>query len=168
MALSTVAPVKLDLGPGDKVNEGYLRVGLQPDHDIVCDLRTMALPDNYADEAIAIHVIEHFYLWDVVPLLVEWKRVLKSGGLLVLECPDLYKCCVNFIRDFGANPRQSLLGIYGDPGYKDELMMHRNGYTPESLSALVREAGFVKVKSCKPQFHARRYDRDMRLEARKP
>lgn len=168
VALPPIPPVKLDLGAGDKKNEGFISVGLEPGHDVVTDLRKLPLPDDYADEAMAIHVIEHFYLWDVVPALTEWKRVLKPGGLLVLELPDLYKCCVNFIRDFGANPRNSLWGIYGDHRYDDPLMLHKNGYTPESLAALVREAGFVEIKATRPQFHARRYDRDMRIEARKP
>lgn len=160
-------PVKLDLGAGNKFNEGFIRVGLEPDHDVVTDLRKLPFPDDFADEAMAIHIVEHFYLWDVVPTLMEWRRVLKPGGLLVLELPDLYKCCRAFCRDFGANPRNSLWGIFGDSKHEDPLMLHKWGYTPETLAALMREAGFVKIKSKPPQFHARRMDRDMRLEARK-
>lgn len=161
------ALVKLDLGAGNKVNEGYIRVGLEPDHDVVTDLRKLPFPDDYADEAMAIHVIEHFYPWELMPTLIEWRRVLKPGGLLALELPDLYKCCAAFVKDSGKNPRNSLWGIYGDSGYADIMMLHKWGYTPETLASVMREAGFVKVKSKDPVFHARRLDRDMRLEARK-
>lgn len=160
-------PVKLDLGAGSKHNEGYLRVGLESDHDVVTDLRRLPFPDDYADEAMAIHVVEHFHLWDVVPTLIEWRRVLKPGGLLVLELPDLMKCCRAFVRDAGASPRNSLWGMFGDSKHQDPLMLHKWGYTPDTLAALMREAGFVKVKNRPPQFHGRRMERDMRLEARK-
>lgn len=168
MDIPFVSPVKLDLGPGDKRNEGYLSVGFDPTFDFVCDLRELCIPDDFADEAMAIHVIEHFYLWDVVNVLKEWKRVLKPGGLLALECPDLYKCCLNFVKDRGANPRNSILGIYGDAGYNDPLMLHRHGYTPRTLAKLLKKAGFVDIREVDPKFHARRLDRDLRLEARKP
>lgn len=166
MDVHSRAPVKLDLGAGDKRHEGFLRVGLQPDHDIRCDLREIALPDDYADEAQAIHVIEHFFRWDALDVLREWRRVLKPGGLLVLELPDLAKCCRNFLKDGGEKPRRSLWGLYGDPNYRNELMTHRFGYTPASLAALLREAGFVKIKHRPPAYHMA--DRDMRLEAKKP
>lgn len=169
MEISAKPLVKLDLAPGDKTNAGYLRVGYSPDFDFVCDVRELKpIPDSFADEAMAIHVVEHLLPWELLGALVEWKRVLKPGGLLVLECPDLYKCCRNFVRDWGENPRSSILGIYGDPGYCDELMLHRYGYTPETLAAVVRKAGFIKVREKAPKFHARRLDRDLRLEARKP
>lgn len=168
MEVSTKPAVKLDLGAGDKHYEGFTRVGLQQDHDIICDLRSIPLPDDYADEAMAIHVVEHFHPWDVLPTLREWLRILKPGGLLVLELPDLYKCCRNFVRDMGANPRNSLWGLYGDDKHNDVFMLHKWGYTPDTLSKLCRQAGFVKVKSKSPQFHAARIHRDMRIEARKP
>jgi predicted SAM-dependent methyltransferase len=101
-------------------------------------------------------------------VLAEWKRVLKPGGLLVLELPDLFKCCKNFLADMGDNPRNSLWGMFGDSKHTDPLMLHKWGYTPETLGKILKQAGFVKVRQANPQFHARRLNRDMRLEARKP
>jgi predicted SAM-dependent methyltransferase len=166
MEVSTKPLVKLDLGAGIKVNEGYITVGLEPHHDVITDLRKLPFEDNYADEAMAIHVFEHFYAWDVLHVLAEWKRVLKPGGLLVLELPDLYKCCLAFVRDKGLNARHSIWGIYGDPSYNDVFMLHKFGYTPESLKDILRASGFTKVKEKPVQFH--KPSRDMRIEARKP
>lgn len=167
MDVPSIPLVKLDLGPGKNEYPGFIRVGLSPEFDVTCDLRAIPLPDDYADEAMAIHVIEHFYAWEVEEVLREWRRILKPGGLLVLECPDIYKCCVNFVKDWGDNPRNSLYGIFGDYRYKDPLMIHRHGWTPDTLGRELRKAGFAKIREKAPRFHAQRQGRDLRLEARK-
>ncbi len=159
-------PVRLNIGAGNKRMDGWLSLGLEPEHDIHSDIRVLPLPDASVDEAIAIHVVEHLAPWDVVPALTEWCRVLKPGATLALELPDLLKCCRAVLA--GRGPRDGLWGLYGEPLKEEELMLHRWGYTPESLSALLKEGGFVKIKSRNPQFHAQRLDRDMRLECRKP
>lgn len=87
--------VKLNLGCGDKILEGYTnvdvaseRAGILP--DIVCDIRNLdKFSDNFADEILAVHVVEHFWRWEVADILREWVRVLKPGGKMILECPNL-------------------------------------------------------------------------------
>lgn len=160
------APVRLNLGAGHKRLEGYLSVGLQDDHDIVCDLRQLPLPDNYAEEAVAIHVFEHFERWDAPAVLVEWRRVLKPGGLLVLELPDLLKCCRNILQG-NRDEDDGILGLWGDPKHREPLMMHRWGWTVREVCFELRAAGYRKVKVREPQFHSKRTWRDMRVEARK-
>lgn len=59
--------------------------------DIAADVTTeIPLPDEYADCIIARHVLEHCL--DTVKTLKEWKRLLKSGGRLVIACPDERVC----------------------------------------------------------------------------
>jgi predicted SAM-dependent methyltransferase len=163
--VSKDAPVRLNIGAGDKKFEGWTSVGLDPSHDVQCDIRAIPLPDDYADEAMAIHVLEHVYRWEALDTLKEWRRVLKPGGRLVLELPDLVKCCQNFLRT--DNPRHGIWGIYGDPGYKDVLMLHKWGWQVDELRGELKRAGFHKIRVREPQFHAKRAYRDMRLEATK-
>jgi predicted SAM-dependent methyltransferase len=59
--------------------------------DIQCDLRKLELATDSADAVAAIHVLEHFYEWEVYDLLTEWKRVLKPGGKMILELPCMDK-----------------------------------------------------------------------------
>jgi len=55
---------------------------------------------------MAIHVIEHFWQWKVVSVLIEWVRVLKPAGKMILECPNLTSACKEFLRnpDFASQP----------------------------------------------------------------
>ena len=77
--------VKLDLGCGDKIFPDYVnietvssRAGKQP--DVNADIRDLSkIKSSIADEILAVHVIEHFYFWKVVPLLKSWRRLLKPG-----------------------------------------------------------------------------------------
>lgn len=46
-------------------------------------------------------------------------------------------------------------------------MVHRWGYTPESLAALMQEAGLVNARQASAQYKLRE-PRDMRIVAEKP
>lgn len=156
--------MKLNLGAGKRRLEGYISVDLDKNADVQLDVRNLSVyQDNSIEEIIAVHLIEHFYYWEVNPLLQEWRRVLVPGGKLILECPDLEKACFAFIR--GDNPRMSLWPMYGDPVHQNELMCHHWGYTPKSLEEELVMAGFRSIKHTKAQFKIP--ERDMRVEAEK-
>ncbi|MCZ6887001.1 MAG: hypothetical protein O7H39_00795 [Gammaproteobacteria bacterium] len=56
----------------------------------------------------------------------------------------------------------SMWVLYGDPGWQDPLMCHKWGYTPESLSDVLKEAGLDRVSQEPAQFKQRE-PRDMRM-----
>lgn len=172
-------PVRLNLGCGDKILQGYVnvdvaasRAGLRP--DLLCDLhRLEPFADNSVDEILAVHGVEHFWRWEVVEVLREWVRVLKPGSKMILECPNLQSACESFLSnpDLHAAPgsegQRSMWVFYGDPSWRDPLMVHRWGYTPKSLAAVMAEAGLVKVRQEPAQFKLRE-PRDMRIVGEKP
>ena len=59
--------IKLNLGCGDKLLEGYINVDLVEDRsgvkpDVNCDLRNLSVfESDYADEILSVHVVEHFW-----------------------------------------------------------------------------------------------------------
>lgn len=163
MELHSAPLIRLNLGAGKMVIEGWQSVGLDDAHDIKTDLRELPLPDDHADEAMAIHVFEHFQRWEAPAVLTEWRRVLKPGARLVLELPELMRCCRNVL-EHGSEPRRGVWGLFGDPGYADPLMVHKWCYTEAELVGLVKAAGFRKVKLAQPVYHGRKTLRDMRLE----
>ena len=165
--------VRLNLGCGDKILPGYLNVdfaasrkGRRP--DVLCDLRRLGFAAASAAEVLAVHVIEHFYHWEVPALLAAWRRVLRPGGRIVLECPNLLHAARELLRDPergslpGKEGQMTMWVLYGDPSWRDPLMCHRWGYTPESLMRALAEAGFEDVRREPAQFK-KREPRDMRI-----
>ena len=74
--MSTNPLVKLNLGCGDKILGGYANVDVAESRagrrlNILCDLRALTpFEDNSADEILSVHVVEHFWRWEVVGVLM--------------------------------------------------------------------------------------------------
>jgi ubiquinone/menaquinone biosynthesis C-methylase UbiE len=171
--------VRLNLGCGDKILDGYINVDVVIERaggtpDVNCDVRDLHVFNaNYADEVLAVHVVEHFWRWEVVDVLQEWVRVLKPGGSMILECPNLLSACQAVVNDPqnavlpGPEGQRSMWVLYGDPRWKDPLMVHRWGYTPQSLAMIMHEAGLTNLRQEPAQFKLRE-PRDMRIVGDKP
>lgn len=162
--------MRLNIGCGTKHLDGYVNVDvdptLDPQPDMVADIRELGLADNSVDEILAVHVLEHLYLWEAKRALADWHRMLRSDGLLVLELPNALKCARNLLRGSGEN--LSMWGLYGDPRSENPLMAHRWGWSPGSLRKVLERVGFVGIEEQVPEFHGGgRDERDMRLVARK-
>ncbi len=166
--------VRLNLGCGDKILNGYINVDVAPSRrgrppDVICDIRYLeGFNDEYADEIMAIHVIEHIERWEVIDVLKRWSDVLRPGGRLVLETPNLLSACKAILANplIAARPgkegQMSMWPLYGDPSWRDPLMMHKWLYTPNSLAEVMSEAGYTNIMQTPAQFKLRE-PRDMRL-----
>jgi len=165
--------IRLNLGCGAKILEGWVNVdtvsrgganyqGVKgTDPDVNADIRDLPFDDDYADEAMAIHVLEHFYIWEAPEVLKEWIRVLKPGGKLIIEVPDLDKVILHI--QHGTNiPNFTLWALYGDPTEKDPLMVHKWCYNAKILRRLLEQAGLKSVEREMAQFHMKE-DRDLRM-----
>ncbi len=171
--------LRLNLGCGDKILPGYVNVDVVNERsgrcpDVICDIRNLiAFSDNTADEILAVHVVEHFWRWEVVSILKEWVRVLRPGGRMALECPNLQTACEEFLRnpvtysEPGSMGQRTMWVFYGDPQWEDPLMVHRWGYTPLSLANVMTEAGLIGIQQEPAQFKLRE-PRDMRITGFKP
>ncbi len=85
------------------------------------------LPENSLRAVTAFHFVEHIELAELIDLLDEINRVLKPGGLSIIETP---------------NPKNLVVGacnFYSDP-------THRHPLFPETLEFILNHRGFVRTQ----------------------
>ena len=127
--------VKLHLGCGPNIFSDWINVegdycAGQPGIAIHNLTDPYLLPDNCVDEILSVHVIEHIMPDQVIPMFKEWHRILKPGGLVAVEWPDLLKMCKFIVDDpsriYNDNKKiqkRSVAGIFGNIGkYQDVAM----------------------------------------------
>ena len=162
--------VAYNLGCGKKKWDGWINVDLHSDiSDIKCDLRKLEIGSDSADAVAAIHVLEHFYEYEVFDVLTEWKRVLKPRGKMILELPCMDKVfayihnCV--VTKTPLMPFMSLYALYGDPRHKEPAMCHRWGWFEVPLKQMLESVGMERIEFKEPNYHFP--FRDMRIECYK-
>ena len=134
---------------------------MQP--DVACDIRSLPYRDGEVDEVMAIHVFEHFYLKEVDDVLAEWRRVLKKGGLLVLEMPCLDKV-LQWFRQPNPDIRMTMFPLFGDPStHASEHDLHKWCWSQDMIKQVLEKNGFTNVLQEKPHYHVP--NRDMRVVA---
>lgn len=167
---------KLLLCAGHERWPDYLTLDANPDAH--CDI-TAAVPplplavlERQWDEVALIHGIEHFYLWDAEKLMRAVLRVLAPDGVFVLEQPNIEvaaRVLMTSVVPEGLPATDTLdrfgmYVLYGEPTYRDPLMVHKWGWTPKTLEKALRAAGFTRVEEQRAQHHYP--GRDFRMEAR--
>lgn len=156
--------MKLNLGCGKRRWPGFVNVDLK-DSDRDCDIRKLPFADESADEIHAIHVCEHFLITEILSILKEWRRVLKTGGKLIVELPCWDKVRIHISKDEADN--MTRWALYGAPKtHKDGIpAVHKWCWSLDEFRHLLITAGFEAVKSEPPKYHVP--NRDMRLVATK-
>lgn len=157
-------PVCLHVGCGSETKmpsmfDGYKQVRLDLDPscnpDVVDDISRL---EKVADGSVAAiyssHNLEHLNLYDCEQAILNWKRVLKPDGRIVVLVPDFEWACKQVVEgnlfrkayDSPAGPIMVHDMIFGwarvtrstDSGF----MAHKMGFTRESLEALFARHGF--------------------------
>lgn len=153
---------RLLLFAGAVRRDGWVTLDGNPDRG--CDITALVPPlppevtERRWDAVEWVHGIGSIYPWDAATLLAELRAVLSPDGVLMLEQPDAGLVAQAML----LNPR-FVWWMFGDPSFREPLHMNRWAYTPASLEAAVREAGFTRVDVVPPRRHP---ERDFRLEAR--
>jgi predicted SAM-dependent methyltransferase len=163
-------PIRLHLGCGPNVFPGYINVegdyianskGEIPEGVVIHNItETYPLPDDSVDEILSVHVIEHIIPTDIPNMFAEWRRILKTSGFVAVEWPDLLKLCQYVVNNpdslWSDNKKvlkQSVAGIFGNIGrYKDPAMLHKWGYSAESMQKLFEKHGFSRTE-IQPNIH---------------
>jgi protein O-GlcNAc transferase len=161
----------LHVGPGHKQSGAKLPVAFQSSEwkeirfdiepanepDIVGSMLDMSMVDSRSVDAVySSHNIEHVYAHEVNRVLLEFLRVLKDDGFLVITCPDLQTICGLVAEDkLGEPAYQSPAGpitpldiLYGHStaiAAGHLFMAHKCGFTQKTLTQSLQEAGFTTI-----------------------
>ena len=144
--------IKLNVGSGGVEVPGYLSVDKYDTRaNILMDVLDLELPENSVEEILASHLFEHVNPYHSVELLKKWLKILKPGGKLIMELPNIEELCKDFVT---ANKQQRygiLNCIYGavntkESGDKSEITSpHLWGWYPEMLYDHLGWAGFANI-----------------------
>lgn len=162
---------RVEVGSGFSPRPGYLHVdavpGL-PDLDLVAT-DELPLPDDWADEVLAVHMLEHVPAGRVPGVLAGWRRVLRPGGRLVLHTPNGTALARAYLEGGLAARWPVLAAVYGydrapwdatGPGQLGTAPDHRMLFDYPLLEQLLTEAGFTGVADVSGQDEHCHHTRD--------
>lgn len=130
--------MKLDVGSGPFPKAGYRTCDMFVGADYQCPMWRIPVEDGEVEAIWSSHALEHVGKAMVAPTLAEWFRVLRPGGLLELEVPDLRWVCRNWLEHQSDDWHMDT--IFGNQEHEGEF--HKTGFTPAILERRLREAGF--------------------------
>lgn len=141
--------IKLNLGCGDVKLHGF--IGL--DGKFGDDITDLDYEDNSVDEIYSSHTLEYFDQIEVVDVLREWYRVLKKGGIIRLAVPDFEKLTTLYLatqmglEEFPKTEIRDIIGpLMGRMEMDGDLIFHKNLFDEETLSQLMYQVGFKRIK----------------------
>lgn len=146
--------VLVEVGSGERPRAGYIHCDVRPGKqiDFVCSAWAIPFHVESVDEIYARHVLEHLTFAEAQRTLRHWLCVLKVGGRIDINVPDLTKHMEQFLQD-GASPyvtfpvsnrEHALAGFYGWQRHGYDI--HKSGYTFAALSDLLQKTGFAMIK----------------------
>jgi predicted SAM-dependent methyltransferase len=148
--------MNLELAAGDRPTPGFIHHDARAldDIEIVCDID--AIGDHVADGSCGVvratHFLEHFSHRKTVLYLKRWGKLLKTGGVLYIEVPNLMWQARALASDGKVNgpdgyhewPHEELVRLmYGDQDYPGNA--HYTGFTDQTLSTSLADAGFKDI-----------------------
>lgn len=135
--------MKLNLGSSGVLFSGYTsvdfdeRIKTVDPCAIITDVRDLPFENDSIEEIYASHLLEHFDFRD--PVLEEWKRVLKPGGLITIVVPDI----VRTYNSWKSDPSTAYWGPNNDPRPVDRGYINAIAYGAHILDPIWEGKGQV-------------------------
>lgn len=128
--------------------------------DIVCSTVDMSdsVETGSVDAVWSSHTIEHLHEHEAAAALLEFRRVLRPDGFLLIRCPDIAAVAESIVHDglehvayeSPAGPITPLDMLYGHRtsiAAGSSYMTHRTGFTDERIGQMLLDAGFVEART---------------------
>lgn len=146
---SSSGKVLVNLGCGAQSGPEYINVDVVPAPHIhhVHDVKVLEMfSSESVDLLYASHIMEHIPRHELDAVIVEWRRVLKPGGVLRISVPDFD----NLLKIYNAsgNDIESILAqlLGQEPPYNN----HYSVWNWEFIKRFFLERGFIEVRRWDP------------------
>jgi len=154
---SGVLSRRVEIGSGFDPSPGYIHVDFDtraPHVEYFSSGARLPFQDDWAEEILAIHVLEHVHPKHLFDTLAEWRRVLAPGGLLRVHVPDSRALMESYLAassDHKWSLMGGLLGMYANadirrPEQLEKPPDHKILFDRALLTEVLSEAGFVDVR----------------------
>jgi predicted SAM-dependent methyltransferase len=137
--------IRLNLGCGHVPLAGFVNVDMRelPGVDIIAPIDDIPIKQGTVAEIFSSHLLEHFPQEELRRnLLPYWGALLAPGGIFRAVVPDGEAMLTKAAE--GSYPFHDFREVlFGSQDYTGDF--HYNMFTPDSLSDLLREAGFSEI-----------------------
>ena len=143
-------PRRLNLGCGSDYRDGYLNIDLNAWYrcDLVADIRRLDfLPSQYYQELVAQDVLEHLPRAETLRTLVNWNRVVRTGGTLMVRVPSILGIAKQLESPENQTPQaqeELIQCLFGTQAYTGDF--HFTSFTEVLLEHYLAQAGFTLRK----------------------
>lgn len=175
--------INLHLASGHNYLKNYINIDINrcARVDINMDVRKIKkyFRKNSVNSVMTLHFLSYLRFWEAQIFLKDCYDILKEGGKIIIEIPDISKIAKNI---------SSISSLEGDEkNYSDYLEMmraiyafdmeqHKNrehfstyafGWSAMHLKHEMEKIGFKNIEILEPCYHGNFVNRDFRLEAGK-
>lgn len=148
MSQLPLSPLKLHIGCGMRFIPGFKHVDIldAPHIDYRCSVDNLCdFADDSVDFIYASHVLEHFGRHEVLAVLKEWYRVMKSGAVLRIAVPDFAAVVELYAQEGLQNGTSGLVGLVCG-GQRNQYDFHKIIFDQPFLTHLLDTVGFKNVR----------------------
>jgi hypothetical protein len=160
---------RIEVGGGPHPQRGFVHVDNDPNAahlEALTDAWELPIDDEWAEQLIAVHVLEHVEPVRLCQTLSEWHRVLQPGGWLRVHVPNgpaLMRAFIQAPVEGKWRAAGSLLGQYCGPNTISPAELWRRSdhqiiFDAELLTWALSEASFVDVTDVSERVHDRHTD----------
>lgn len=169
-------PLKLHLGCGTVYMKDFVNIDVSSDSvaDKVSDFRNIykLYPSESVSEILMVHSISYLRFWEALDFFRDCYQLLKEGGILILEFPDIEKCATKIIQSKNDYPNyiEAVRGFYAfdleQIQRKENFHTYAFGWSSWHIKEELKKIGFTKVVCTQGILHNHIW-RDTHVEATK-
>jgi len=148
----------LNIGAGERVFKTYpvptyecfnIDIRPLPGIDKICDVEALPFLDEEFDYILASDIVEHFPVSKTIPIITEWVRVLKQGGMIEFRLPNLAAICKQY--QDGRNAENISWLLYGGQDYPTNF--HYVGFDRKFFKIKCHSIGLQEISYVEEGFN---------------